>query len=64
MKQRILVLSLLALAALAVAACGGAAATPEAAQPTEEVMDSGSAVEMAKEDAGSTMNDDPDAMGK
>ena len=64
MKQRVLVLSLLALAALVVAACGGAAAAPDATQPAESVMDTGSAVEMPKEDAGSTMNDDPDPMAK
>ena len=64
MKQRVLVLSLLALAALVVAACGGATATPDARQPAESVMDAGSAVEMAKEDAGSTMDDDPGAMAK
>ena len=64
MKHRILVLSLLALAALAVADCGGAAAIPEAAQPTEEVMDSGISAEMPKDDADALMPDDPDAMAK
>ena len=64
MKQRVLVLSLLALAVLVVAACGGAAAAPEAAQPTEAAVDTGSSAEMPKEDAEPTVQDDPDAMAK
>ena len=74
MKQRVLVLSLLALAALVVAACGSTAATPEAAQPTEAVLESGGSDEMAKDDtaaeAGTAdepadmMKDDPDEMAK
>jgi hypothetical protein len=58
MKQRILVLGLLALATLAVVACGGAATAPEAAQPAEAAMDTGTSDEMAKEDADSMAADE------
>ena len=62
MNQKVLILSLLALAALVVAACGGATAGLDAGQPAESVMDTGSAGEMAKEDAESMAGDEMDEM--
>ena len=62
MKQRLILLSLLALAAIVVAACGGAAAAPETAPPTETAMDTDGATVVPRADADPTMKDDTDAM--
>ena len=56
MKQRSILLTMLALAALMVAACGGA--------PAGETMDTGSSAEMPKDDTAPAMTEDPDAMAK
>ena len=62
MKQRVVVLSLLALAALVVAACGGTTAVQEAVAPSEAVIDTESAAGMPKEEASSVMAEETEPM--